>query len=388
MLVINNMLFYFSGFVIFWAMIGYPITIRILGKLFSKRVIKKDYSIQPEVTIMIVAHNEEKVIKQKLQNVCELNYPKNKLKIIVSSDNSSDKTNEIVKNYISQNKDFDIVLYEAKERKGKTNAQNEAQKIVTTEYLIMTDANAMLDKNAVKEIMACFTDDNIVYVCGTLKYINTNESVTAQSEGTYWDSDVKIRDIEGRIQTITAGNGALYACRNQDYYDFSPIECHDSSMPFYYAMHGKRAINCMEAVVYEKAGENDADEFSRKVRMNRIILKVFGNTLKSINFFKYKWFSFFYFGHRTCRYLLWISHLVLFLTNIVNFNCGLLYQLVLVIQILLYSIYLVSILFRMNNKVFRLITYYFNTILAQWVGVFNIITGKSKPFWEKAESTR
>lgn len=387
-MIINNILFFLSGFMIFWAMVGYPLSILILGKIFVNKKNEKNYSLNPDVTILIVAHNEEKVIKDKLLNVCDIDYPIEKLKILISSDHSSDRTNEIVEEFISNHLDYDIRLYKVKERKGKTNAQNEAQKTVDTKFLVMTDANAMLEKNSIKELLACFTKDDIVYVTGCLKYINSNISETADSETVYWDNDITIRDIESRIQTITAGNGALYACRNSQYIDFDPIECHDASMPLYYALHGKRALNCLEAIAYEKAGENNQDEFKRKVRMNRMILPTLKKTLKTLNLFKYKWFSFFYFGHRYSRYLLWINHLILLITNIFIVKDNIFFLLTFIFQLFIYGIALLQQVIKSKNKIFKLINYYVITVIAQWVGVFNNLTKKTKSTWEKAESTR
>src|SRR5690606_9558249 len=123
----------------------------------------KDYSLQPTVTVMVVAHNEEKVIIDKLNNIIQLDYPKDKIEFLISSDNSTDKTNEYVKEFIKNHEDIKIRLYEVKERKGKTNAQNEAQKLVNTEFLVMTDANSIMDKNSIKELMSTFTSNDIAY---------------------------------------------------------------------------------------------------------------------------------------------------------------------------------------------------------------------------------
>lgn len=387
-MLLNNALFLLSGFLIFWAMIGYPIFIKILGKVYKNKKNTRDYSRVPDVTVMIVAHNEEKVISDKLYNICNLNYPIEKLYILVASDNSTDRTNQIVEQFRAENPEFNIELYITKDRKGKTNAQNEAQKKVKTEFLVMTDANAILDKNAIKELMACFTEESISYVTGCLKYINGGNALTSNSEKTYWDSDVSIREIESNIQTITAGNGALYACRNSRYVDVGLIHSHDSAMPFYYALKGERAINCLQALAYEKAGENNKDEFKRKVRMNRDILEVFWNTIKSLNIFKLKWFSIFYFGHRSCRYLLWLNHLIILITNIFNYRTHLIFKLILFFQILFYFLALIYQKTNVNNKYLRLLHYYVITILAQWCGVYNIVTGKSKATWEVAKSTR
>lgn len=385
---ICKVIFYLSAFIIFWAMIGYQISIKILSQIYKKRIIKKDYSLQPSVTVMIAAHDEDKVILGKMNNLIELDYTKDKLKILVASDNSTDRTNEIVELFITEHKDFDIKLYKVKERRGKTNAQDEAQKLVDTDYLVMTDANSMLKKNSVKELMAAFTSDDIKYVTGKLIYFNKNISKISDSESSYWDSDLSVRNVEARIQTITAGNGAIYACRNKDYFDINPICCHDLEMPLQYGLNGERAIYNHDAIAYEKAGEIIDDEFKRKVRMNREILMQILPDIRLLNVFKYRWFSYFYFGHRTCRYLLWLSHLLVFVSNLFLVKQSVFYLIIFIGQVLFYILALLEKIYHSNSKLLKMIYYYSITIMAQWVGVYNILTGKAKPFWEKAESTR
>jgi len=130
-------------------------------------------------------------------------------------------------------------------------------------------------------------------------------------------------------------------------------------------------------VAYEKAGEVIEDEFKRKVRMNRTILMAILPDIRILNVFKYKWFSYFYFGHRTCRYLLWIAHLIVLLSNAL-----------LLANSKFYLLTFIGTVTRTKNKYVSLIYYYTVTIIAQWFGVYNIVTGRAKPFWEKAESTR
>ncbi|HZK54062.1 MAG TPA: glycosyltransferase family 2 protein [Desulfosporosinus sp.] len=383
-----RILFYTSGFIIVWAMVGYPLSLKLIGRIYKDRQLKKNYLHQPTVTVMVVAHNEEKVIFEKLNNILELDYSQDKIQFLVSSDNSTDNTNDIVRQFIKEHDDKDIRLFEVQARKGKTNAQNEAQKRVTTEYLVMTDANSIMDKNAIKELMAAFTSTDIAYVTGRLSIINQGVSDVSSSEASYWDSDLATRELEGRIQTITAGNGAIYACRTSDYHDFNSIECHDSAMPPFFALQGKRAICNHDAVAYEKAGEVIEDEFGRKVRMSRIILDQILPDISILNIFKYKWFSYFYIGHRTCRYLLWISHLVVFVANAFLITQSSFYAATFAAQVLFYLLGIIRAVTKTNNKQLTMIYYYCVTIAAQWVGVYNILTGHAKPFWEKAESTR
>lgn len=368
-------------------MIGYSVSLKIIDKFTNKKM-KKNYDHKPTVTVLIVAHNEEKVIADKLNNILELEYPKDKIEFIVSSDYSTDKTNEIVKAFIDGHPEINIRLYEVKERKGKTNAQNEAQKNVKTDFLVMNDANSMLDKNAISELMASFTSDDIFYVAGKLTFVNSEVSSISGAESSYWDRDLVIREIESRVQTITAGNGAIYACRNKEYKDFDPIQSHDVTMPLDFALNKKRAIANHDAIAYEKAGEVVEDEFGRKVRMNRVILRFILPDIRILNIFKYKWFSYFYFGHRTCRYLLWISHLIVLILSVLLIYESWFYLLAFTGQILFYLFATVSMITKSQNKLLTFMYYYTVTVIAQWVGVYRMLRGKAKPFWEKAESTR
>ena len=113
-------------FVIFWAMIGYPASLVILNKLFKKRN-KKDTSYEPTVTIMVVAHNEEKVIREKLQNLLDTDYPVDKLEFLIASDFSTDKTDEIVESFIAAHQERKISIHKSVNQSWKTNVQNETQ---------------------------------------------------------------------------------------------------------------------------------------------------------------------------------------------------------------------------------------------------------------------
>lgn len=385
-MIVAVILFWVAAFMIFWANIGYPISILLIGKIIHRKE-KTRTKYEPTVTVMIVAHNEEKVIEEKILNVLNLDYPKNKLSVLVTSDNSDDKTNSIVKKMIKKYPERNITLYEVKERKGKTNAQNEAARIVESEILIMTDANAMLDKNAARELVKFFTKD-VAYVSGRLVYSNSMDSLTSNTENTYWDLETKVRQIESDLQTITAGNGALYAIKTKDYHDFPPIRCHDAAMPLYYSLEGRRAITNNRAIAYEKAGEKNSDEFKRKVRMARGVAHYILPSIKILNVFKYKWFTYFYLGHRTSRNLLWFNHILLFVSNAFLVQYSVFYLITFIVQLVIYVIAVLQGVLKTKSRLLTFVSYYCMTVLAQFIGVLKTITKKNKPFWEKAESTR
>lgn len=392
--VISTIVFLLPAFGIVWGMFGYKESLKLIGKKYTKSSGKVAELSPFTVTVMIVAHNEEKVIEQKLKNVINNDYDHSKIEYLVASDNSTDSTNDIVNAFISSHPDIKLRLYISKEHKGKTNAQNEAQKTVFSDILVMTDANSMFEENTISELVGSFSSPDIAYVTGRLSYSNADDNSTSNAENAYWEGDLAQRKVESSLHSVTAGNGAVYACRNSLYHDFDPVECHDSSMPPYYVQRGYRAIYNENAVAYEKAGETNEDEFKRKVRMNRIILKEIKDSFKLMNPFKYKWFSYCWFGHRFCRYTLWLSHIVVVVSNIALVLTAPkriindIAKIILALQTTFYLIALIGKLTKSSNKYIHMVYYYVMTITAQVIAVKRALLGQSKPTWDKAESTR
>lgn len=380
-------IFFIVGFLIFWPMLGYSIFLITINKLF--KIKDRPKVIQtPKVSIIVSAHNEEKVIEKKLDNLMELNYPTEKIEIVIANDNSTDDTKKIVESYINGKGKFPIRIYNVENRKGKTNAQNEAVKTCESDILVFTDANSMLDKESVRELVSSFYDDSIMYVSGDLIYTNSDDNSTSEAENTYWNLDKKIRNIESNLSSITAGNGALYAIRSDLYVDIPLIHSHDSKIPKVAVLAGYKAIANNQAKVYEKAGENDADEYKRKVRMNRVIVEHILESFQFINIFKHKMFTIQLFSHRTLRYLLAVNHLLLYFLNflIIKRRTSTIYKFLFTLQSIFYVFAGIGRFIKL--KQFALPYYYCLTLLAQLHGIYNFITGKRKPFWEKAESTR
>lgn len=381
-----KLIFWISSLFIFHTFIGYPISLLLINKFFKKDKLIIDKNYIPKVSIIIPAHNEEKVIKTKLENLSSLNYPKSNYEIIIASDNSTDNTNYIVSSFINKIRDINIRLYKVNERKGKTNAQNEAVKISKGEIIIFSDANSILDKEALRELVSYFNNKDISYVSGRLVYINEFSSDSSQAESSYWNYDLMMRECESNISSITAGNGAIYAVRKKDYIDIDPIYCHDSMFPIKFATMGKKSKYSKKALAFEKAGETVEDEFKRKVRMARKNLAMCYSDMKKYNPFKCGWFSYFYFSHRYLRNSLWILHTLIFISNLFLINSSKFYLLVFIGQVVFYLLAIWGV--KLNNRIIYLFYYYSITILAQVKGAINEISGKSKPFWEKAESTR
>ncbi|WP_044566669.1 glycosyltransferase [Anaerococcus provencensis] len=380
-----KIVFYIVGFAIFYAMIGYPITLMILDKIM-KRKNDKDLSYKPYVSIIISAYNEEKVIERKLKNITESTYPH--YEVIVANDASSDRTVEICQNFINNHPSYDIKVNTVKNHLGKTNAQDEAVDVAKGEIIVFSDANSMFKADAIDELVSYFTDDYIIYVCGSLIYAKDDDIASAVAENSYWDMELKMRKIESEIATIAAGNGAIYACRKSDYRRYNLVSSHDYEMPLYAGINHKRALYNPKAIALEKAGQTSKDEFKRKVRMQRRILTNIFTNLRRLNIFEYGWFSFFHFNHKTLRFLQAFNHIVLFIANLALLNEGDFYRVFFLIQVAFFTLAGIGKLTESKSKVFYFPYYYTMMMAAQLKGGYNEATGKSKATWEKAETTR
>ena len=380
-----KIIFFIALFAIFYAMIGYPLTLIILDKIL-KRDNEKDLTYKPFVSIIISAYNEEKVIEKKLENIIQSTYPS--YEVIVANDASSDRTVALVEEFIATHPQYDIKVNTVKNHLGKTNAQDEAVDVAKGEIIVFSDANSMFKEDAIDQLVSYFTDDSIEYVCGSLIYAKDDDVASAVAENSYWDFELGMREIESKIGTIAAGNGAIYAVRKKDYRHYDLVSSHDYEMPLYAGLNKKRALYNPDAIAVEKAGQTAEDEYKRKVRMQRRILSNIFTNLKRLNIFKYGWFSFFHFNHKTLRFLQAFNHIMLFISNLALINHGLFYRIVFIGQVIFFTLAAIGKFSESKTKIFYFPRYYTMMMLAQIKGAINEATGKSKPTWEKAETTR
>ena len=379
-----KIIFWVSAFAIFYPMIGYPLTLLLLDKII-KRKNTKDYTYKPKVSVIISAYNEEKVIEKKLNNIIKTDYPD--FEVIIANDASNDRTVELAEDFIKSHPDFDIRVNTVRNHLGKTNAQDEAVEVAKGDILVFSDANSIFKEDAISELVSYFTSDDIEYVCGSLIY-KEDETASVVAENTYWNMELTMRKIESNIKTIAAGNGAIYACRKNDYRNYNLVSSHDYEMPLHAALNGKRALYNDKALAFEKAGSTTSDEFKRKVRMQRRILTNIRTNLRRLNIFKYGWFSFFHFNHKTLRFLQAFFHIVLFISNIFLIRQGFIYKLILLGQVVFLILAILGQVSKAKNKIVYFPRYYSMMMLAQILGAKNELTGKSAATWEKAESTR
>ena len=198
-MVLVEIIFWFSISLIIYSTIFYPVLLNFI----RSNIYVVDEKFIPEVSLIISAYNEEKNILKKLRNIDDLDYPKEKLQVILANDGSDDRTVEIAKN-------FDFVNILSLKRSGKTFAQNEAVKIAKNEILVFSDANSIYEPDAIKKLVRNFADKRVGVVCGELQYYEKKSS-----ESLYWNYEIAIKKAESKKGWLIGANGRIYALRSK-----------------------------------------------------------------------------------------------------------------------------------------------------------------------------
>jgi len=252
---IVRVIFWASAGALVWTHAAYPLSARLLARVRS-RPVRRDEEAAPAVSLIVAAHDEEAVIERRLANLRALDYPSDRLELVVTSDASTDRTEELAEAAGAR------VVRNA--RGGKVAAQDNAVRGSTAEIVAFSDANSTWAPDALRKLVRSFADPDVAYVCGRLN-VQTDDG--ANKEGLYWRYELALRADESRLDSVTGGNGSIYAVRRADYVEVDPRFGHDLSFPYLMVQRGRRAVYEPEANAYEKATPTTADEYRRKVRM-------------------------------------------------------------------------------------------------------------------------
>jgi cellulose synthase/poly-beta-1,6-N-acetylglucosamine synthase-like glycosyltransferase len=276
----------------------------------------------PVVSLIVAAHDEEEVIEGKLHNALRLDYPRDRLELIVASDGSSDRTVEI-----ARAAGADLVL--DLPRAGKVEAQNAAVERAAGELLVFSDANALWAADALRRLVAPFVDPRVGYVCGQLRL---QADGAGTDEGAYWRYELAVRELESKLGGITAGNGAIYATRKEAYIVLDSARGHDLSFPFAMTKRGWRALYAPDAIAEEKMAPTIGGEFARKRRMmNRTWGVILRDGMLSPRGYG-PLYAFQMLSHRALRYASPFLHLIALGTNLALLGKGSVYAVTLGIQ--------------------------------------------------------
>jgi cellulose synthase/poly-beta-1,6-N-acetylglucosamine synthase-like glycosyltransferase len=369
-------LFWVSAGLIVYTHLGYPLVLRLLVALRRPRKAPREPAELPRVSLIVAAYDEEEVIEAKVANALALDYPRERLELIVASDGSTDATAER-----AREAGADLVL--ELPRGGKLAAQNAAAERAFGEILAFSDANSSWRPDALRQLVAPFTDAKVAYACGQVRFLDAGGD---NLEGAYWRYEMAVREMESSLAGITAGNGAIYAVRAEAYLPLDPSGSHDLSFPFAFAKRGQRSLYVPSARAEEKMVPAMEGEFARKRRMMVGLWDiVVGERMISPRGYSAS-YAFELFSHRLLRYLTPFLHLVAFFTNLALLGSGAIYVVTYGIQVAAIAAALFGGSFPLGPL--RIARYYALTTLSIAAGLWDRFRRGAPGTWEKAPGTR
>jgi glycosyltransferase involved in cell wall biosynthesis len=368
--------FWVSAGLLLYAQAGYAVLLALLGRLRPSRSPAPEPSPPPPVSVVVAAYAEQEVIEHRVHNLRGLDYPSERLELIVACDGSPDQTAER-----ARRAGADVVL--ELERGGKIRAQDAAVQRAGGEIVAFSDANAIWESGALRRLVAPFADSRVGYVCGDVRFVN--EQGTNQ-EGLYWRYEMALRMRESRLRSVTGGNGAIYATRREAYLVVDPIMGHDLSFPFNMVKRGWLAVYAPDARATEKMVPTIESEFARKRRMMShtwpIVLR--GGMLSPRGYDPL--YALMIVSHRVLRYATPFLHLIALATSIALLGYGWVYVLAFALQVLLLAAALAAGV--LPARPLLVARYYVLTTASLAAGLWDWLRSGTEAGWEPAEGTR
>jgi cellulose synthase/poly-beta-1,6-N-acetylglucosamine synthase-like glycosyltransferase len=316
------------------------------------------------------------VIADKVANALALDYPRERLQIIVASDGSADATPERAR---AAGADLVLELPPG----GKVAALNAGAGRATGEVLAFSDANSTWAPDALRQLAVPFADPEVGYVCGQVRFLDPGGN---NMEGAYWRYEMAVREMESALGGVTAGNGAIYAVRRDAYIPLAASGSHDLSFPFALAKRGMRSLYAPAARAEEKMVPTLEGEFARKRRMMVGLWDiVVGEGMLSPRGYP-PLFAFEILSHRLLRYLSPLLHLVALVANAFLLDDGWFYVAAFVLQFGLIAAALLGRFLPIGP--FRIARYYAMTTASIAAGLWDRWRRGAGGRWEKAEGTR
>jgi cellulose synthase/poly-beta-1,6-N-acetylglucosamine synthase-like glycosyltransferase len=375
---VRKALFWTSAGLIAYTHAGYPLALRALAALRGDRAAgqPRPGGEPPRVSLIVAAFDEAEVIERKIENALALDYPRERLEIIVASDGSTDTTVELAR---KAGADHVLDL----PRGGKLATQNAAVRESSGDVLAFSDANSWWEPDALGRLIEPLADERVGYVCGTVVFTDAGGD---NQEGVYWRYETAVRELESSLGGVTAGNGAIYAVRRRDYLFLEPGSSHDLAFPFLLEKQGLRPVYAADAVASEREVPSLEGEWQRKRRMMIGLwdIVVREGMLDPRGYSPL--FAFQIYSHRALRYATPFLHAVLAVATLGLLGRGRLYRLAACKQAGLVAA--AALADRAPSPITRLARYYVLVTASIAAGLWDRLRKGSPGTWDKAEGTR
>ncbi len=381
-MIVAELIFWISIALLVFAQLGYPLLLGVWAKL-SRRRAQPPRPIaageEPFVTLVIAAHREQSVIAARVANARELDWPAERLEVIVACDGSPDETAAQ-----ARSAGADVVL--ELEWGGKVRAQDAAVAAADPRSTVIafSDANASWQPEALRALVGELELDDVGYVCGQVRF--SGDDGSTNQEGLYWRFEMWQRVRESQLASVTGGNGAIYAVRRVDYIEVDPVMGHDLSFPFNFVKRGRRALYVPSARASEKMVPSVEGEFARKRRMMShawpIVLR--GGLLSPRGYSPS--YAVMIYCHRALRYATPKLHLLAFVSNLILIGQGTVYLVTLALQLLLVLAALLGAV--VAFKPLLIARYYLLTTASIGAGLWDYVRHGTPAGWAPPEGTR
>jgi len=373
-------IYFLSFFILIYIYLGYPIVGYLLSHIYKKDIATASY--EPTVTILIAAFNEERHIKVTIENKLELDYPKDKLQVIVVSDGSTDRTDEIVRSFAERG----VMLIRQEPRKGKTSALNLAVQRAHGDIIVFSDANSLYNKDSLKYLMENFADPSVGYVTGKMVYVNPDGTTVGNGCSAYMKYENLLRSYEARIGSVVGVDGGIDAVQKKLYREMNPDQLPDFVLPLKVVEQGYRVVFEPRALLEEEALKSPEDENRMRVRVSLRALWALLDMRSLLNPFRYGIFSFQLFSHKVLRYLGIVFIVLLYLSNfiIIIWHRSWFYKVAFIIQNIAIALALVSHFLEKTGKssgILYILNYFYLINISAGQALFKFILGKKQVTW-------
>ncbi len=371
-----EVIFWVAAGLIVYTHLGYALVLRALASVRSRKpagAARED----PSVSVIVAAHDEADVIARKVENVLALDFPHDRVELIVASDGSEDGTVELARTAVGSRRSAVVLDLP---RRGKVLAQDAAVDAAKGEILAFSDANAFWDAGALRALVRPFADPQVGYVCGRLAYLAPDGS---NQEGVYWHYENWVRGLESRIGSVTAGNGAIYAVRREAYMRLDPRTSHDLAFPFNMVKRGWHAVYEPAARAAERPVASVEGEFRRKRRMmSHAWPAVLGGGMLDPRGYGLV-YGFEILSHRALRYATPFLHVVVLATNVALLGEGPVYVAALAAQVALLAGAALAGPLRGRPRALALCRYYVLMTASLGAGLWDALRHGTPATWER-----
>lgn len=371
-------IFWGAAAMLLYVYVGYPAFLFLLAPLWRRRRPEPGYT--PSISVLIAACNEEANIRQKLEQTLQLEYPQDKIEILVLSDGSQDRTDEIVSQFTEPR----VRLIRIPQRRGKTNAQNEGVKHAQGEVLIFSDATTIYHPLALKYLAANYQDPSVGAASGRYQYFDPKQdSPTGMGTIAFWNYENSIKARQSRIATLSGCCGCIYSVRKSAYTDLAPEVISDLVQPLWVIQKGYRVAFEDRALAYEQTTESTSEEFAMRVRVITRGMRGLLSVPELLKPWKYPWISFQLFSHKILRWMVPLFLLLLLAGNIGLVNQPY-FRAVLVAQLGFYGLALLQVVAPIHRRWKPLgIPLYFCTLnAAAFLGMIELLRGRKHVIWQ------